>query len=467
MTNKQKRIRLLVFIFYTCYLFVAIILSRQLLTKNYNFWLHSLNLLVLITLLIQLIIGKIMFQKFVNFCSILLFLSLIFHLSFPFVLEYGGRYAEDVTYKLKEFDENTFRLMVTYAYNYISLLFEGMLFYDLIRKKTDKKPFISRVLLRSSEYHRLGKILLLIFLPLDLLSLFVKLSAMFRGGYGESFTAGSFLKYYSSFGSYLILSAVFLLWETSSAKKSKYYLVAYIFYQVVWMFSGQRAMPVVSIILALYLYFCFGRRITIRAFIALLFGGVIGVLLLNVIREFRAVGFSGLNLRSVFSFNLLFDTLTEFGVTLNVFGYVIDGNIDHNIGFCFIYDVLFVIPKVSWLGVDTPQFNIYEALDLSAAGSSYLAEILFDFKQFGYCVVFLYGMFIRTLDTQIEKHMDGKNLEKVAYLIPLGLIVLFCVRTGTANILRVFIWSGLLLYIVKKIFLKKSFYYQKHDILSY
>ena len=201
--------------------------------------------------------------------------------------------------------------------------------------------------------------------------------------------------------------------------------------------------------------------------IALLFGGVIGVLLLNVIREFRAVGFSGLNLRSVFSFNLLFDTLTEFGVTLNVFGYVIDGNIDHNIGFCFIYDVLFVIPKVSWLGVDTPQFNIYEALDLSAAGSSYLAEILFDFKQFGYCVVFLYGMFIRTLDTQIEKHMDGKNLEKVAYLIPLGLIVLFCVRTGTANILRVFIWSGLLLYIVKKIFLKKSFYYQKHDILSY
>lgn len=451
---------LLWFLVYAVVAGLVLYQSERLLQLEYSEWQTGITWLFLGMLAVQLFISKRVFGRFLNLSVILLALTYLFNLSFPFVLEFGKDFAGQVQYKIREFSQYTFQLMVTYPVKYIALLFGGMLLPEVFGKSQTRlvQDAEGRVARESDTYIRtLAWVFLLLATPIDLVLLVVRLLAMLRGGYMDAYHTASEAKYYATFASYLMLAAVFLLWRTEPRDgRKKVYFMLYCLYQVVWMFAGQRALPMICIIVAFWLYFGFEKRIRFWDLLKVAALGYAGLVVLNVIREFRSSGFEGLTMEHIFGVNVIYDTMVEFGVTVNIWGYVLNFTGDHPFGAGLVYMIAFILPKVSWLGLDPKVYDIYAVLDLSTAGSSYLAEMLFEFQSFGYAAVFLYGVFVRWLDRRVYLLVSTKQYVKLIKYIALVVMVIFCVRTGTKSLLRTFVWTAALAYIIRIFITKKK-----------
>lgn len=451
--------KLLCVISYSVFLVFILSQSDLILSYNYSLWLVKVNSLFIMMFIIQMVFSKIMFKKILNLSTILLICTYIFNLSFPFLQNFSSKYSFEIAYKLRNFDTELVKQMVTYPIKYIAVLFFGMIIFDTFMMKNNKPlDKTNELSIKKSNSKqriidsRLANLLFAISFPIDLVILIIRLIAFIRGGYVEAYSTAIFFKYYSSFFSYLLFCSVFLKWSTShNSNQKQLYYVLYCIYQVIWMFTGQRAISLILIILASWLYFGFEKKVNIKSIPKYIFIGYLGIVLLNFISEYRIVGFNNITFNNIFTKNAIFDALSEFGITLNIFGYVLQFTGNHNIGYGFVYMLIFIFPKVSWLGINTFNYDIYTALNLSASGSSYLAEILFDFKQYGIYIIFLYGFFVRWLDIKISYLVINKQFHKVIYYFPLAIMIVFCVRTGTVNILRTFIWTGILITVVEQI----------------
>lgn len=436
---------------YTIYMFLAIIICNYISGIEYNSWLAWINTVIISMLIVQIFCSYKLFGGIFNLSFIVLIFTYLFNLSYPIELQFAGPdYVSQVYYKSKDFNISDIREMVYYAVIFIAILFWGTLFYEVVKKK-------KRVVITSNKaynYKALAILMIVVALPVDVAFMYIRIQAMMAGGYGVALATAAEGKYYASFFSYLLIAGVFILAKTKEGPKGKIYVILYCIYEMMWMFAGQRATPLICIIVIVWLYWGFGKKIPTSKKILgfVLFGGI--ALLLNVIREFRETGFQGISMESVLSLNIIFDSMTEFGYTLNIFGYVLESNAPHTIGSSLLYDLLCVIPKVSQLGFDTKSVDIYNALDLHDKGASYLAEILYDFKQYSYFVVALYGIYIRWLDCKFSYLITAKDYNKVLKYIPLAVITVFCVRTGLVNLFRTFVWSWILISIAQ--FFSKS-----------
>lgn len=432
-------------------MFIIIIVCNYISTIDYNSWLVWVNTTILSMLVVHVFCAYKVFGGVFNLSFIVLIFTYLFNLSYPIELQFAGpEYVNQVYYKCKDFNIFEIREMVYYAVVFIAILYWGMLFYEIIKK--DRK--IVEVKNNHYNYKLLAILMIVISLPVDVVFMYIRLKAMLLGGYGEALSAAAEGKYYASFFSYLLIAGVFILAKTGDESKGNKYVILYCLYEMIWMFAGQRATPLICIIIIVWLNWGFDKKIKITTKIwgIIIFSMV--VLLLNVIREFRGSGFQGLSSDEVQNFSIIFDTMTEFGYTLNIFGYVIDSNVPHAIASSLLYDILCIFPKVSLLGLSTQNIDIYEALNLYDKGASYLAEILFDFKQWSYFVVALYGIYVSWLDSKFTYLIKCQDYNNVLKYIPLAVITVFCVRTGLVNILRTFVWSWILISTVQ--FLSKS-----------
>lgn len=450
--NKIARTGKKVFLFcYTLYMFTVIIACNHISSFDYNSWLAWINTIIISMLVIQTFFSYKVFGGVFNLSYIVLIFTYLFNLSYPIELQFAGpEYVSQVFYKCKDFDTSDIREMVYYAVVLISIVYWGMLFYETIKKKNRTVIVINR----THNYRVLAILMIAIALPIDFAFMYIRIKAMMLGGYGEALVTAAEGKYYSSFFSYLLITGVFILAKTGNDTKGSKYVIIYCLYEILWMFAGQRATPLICIIVIVWLNWGFGKKIPTSKKIWGFAVASMVVLLLNVIREFRETGFQGFSIDNMLSFNIIFDSMTEFGYTLNIFGYVLESNAPHTIGSSLLYDITCVIPKVSSLGLDTKHIDIYEALDLSDKGASYLAELLYDFKHLSYFAVALYGVYLRWLDCKFSYLIMAKDYNKVLKYIPLAVITVFCVRTGLVNLLRTFVWSWILISIAQ--FFSKS-----------
>lgn len=443
--QKYKRKYLLL---YTIFTTLVIIATNVVTGLQYDSWLGWINLVFLSMLAMQLFLAHRVLGNLFNLSVILLLFTYLFNLSYPFVLQFGGEeYVEQVNYKIRHFNSTEFQMMVFYPVIYIALLFLGMLFYDVLKKpkRIKIKPIF------GNNYKGLAILMIVLSLPIDMAFMYIRIRAMLIGGYGEALATAVEGKYYASFFSYLLIVGVFLLTQSANETKRNFYIILYCLYEVFWMFSGQRATPLICIIVILWLNYGFGKKINYSQMVKGLFAGVLVGLTLNFIREFRETGFNNVGIENLLGFNLLFDSMSEFGFTINIFGYVIQDTGHHVIGSSLLYDIVFILPKVSALNMDVSDIDIYEALDLHDKGASYLAEILYDFKLLGYLVIFLYGIYVRWLDCKFTILMHSKDYNKLLKYIPLAIVTIFCVRTGLINLFRTFVYTWILISIVQLI----------------
>ena len=157
--------------------------------------------------------------------------------------------------------------------------------------------------------------------------------------------------------------------------------------------------------------------------------------------------------------NPILDLLAEFGITLNVLivdlrelaGRGMDGGQLYT-------SLLSIVPGASSLfpGVDFDGLTMDTALDLRGIGGSYVGDLLFDFGIKGIIwSSFVLGIFISWMFETFETAIENKRYALLAFLFPLTVDVVFCVRSSLAKMPREIVWY-FFIFMALKIVLSKA-----------
>ncbi|QGQ48268.1 O-antigen polysaccharide polymerase Wzy [Metabacillus sediminilitoris] len=430
-------------------LFIFLILN-VISEMSYDEWLIIINILILSVLLIQLVFIKVLKYEFFSISVLFLLFSYVFHLSYQFLLlidfDFGGMsYAIPTT----RYGNDVYREAVEYSLKSIMMLFLGMM---VLMPHHSKREIISVDNSDSNKFNKiLGIILIIISLPVNVYILVIKIQGMIAGGYVGVIenSVGVLPSYLSN----LLLPGVFLLLVSikNNIKLVRLIAVAFIFYTFLGTFAGQRAYTILNIILFLYLYFNSIEKPKFKTIIYSVIAGYFTLSWFIVIRNNRAEGLSISSLFEIFNLenSVILNTFSELGFTINIVCITLSQEVNHIFGGQVLYSILTIIPKVSELFSEFNNYNIYNAFDLSRYGSSYIGDFNFDFGNVGIFISAIYGLIIQKLNNTIKRLLQEGKYFKVALILPLILELLFTVRSGTYKLLRIFIWTSMIILIIK------------------
>ena len=417
---------------------------------KYSEWLKIINMLTVIVLIVQLFIIKTQRYEIFSLSSIFLIFSYIFHMSYQFLMLINYDF-ESMAYAIPiyRYGKNIFRVASQYSLMSIMMLFLGMIIATH-NGENGKKKQKKHIMMRNFN-KKLGLLIIIISLPVDLYILVTRLRGMSLNGYIGAIEVSSnpIIPYIS----YLLLPGVFLYLTSVKMNLRKVRIVAilYVLYKIVGTFTGLRAYVILQIILFVYLYF---RCIEKPKAKTIIYGIVVAYLVLSwfiVIRNSRGEGLNIMSLIKVFNSdnNVILNSLSEFGFTINVVCIAVQNKAEHIFGGQILYSILAIVPKVSVLFSKFSDYNIYNALDLSKYGSSYIGDFYFDFGYWGMMACAIYGLFIQKISNYINKSIASKNYYGIALWLPVTVDILFSVRSGTYKLPRVFIWTSTIIILLK------------------
>lgn len=261
----------------------------------------------------------------------------------------------------------------------------------------------------------------------------------------ETTTTRLFLRYVSCFFSSAIV--LFLTHPGFSKRERKIFLILFVFYKAVCMLTGYRAFALINIVLAFFIYHRTVNKIKLSFKTALLgvFVMIIGTTYMVVIRETRldGVDLAGMTDTSLVG-NPILDILSEFGTTLNVVCQTLQETNGRGIGGGQLFtSLLSILPGVSNLfpNLDFSAMTMDTAMELRHMGGSYVGDLLFDFGEGGIALgSFILGAFVAFFFESFERALEQKRFVYAAYLFPIAIDIIFCVRSSLAKMPREIVW---------------------------
>jgi hypothetical protein len=165
------------------------------------------------------------------------------------------------------------------------------------------------------------------------------------------------------------------------------------------------------------------------------------------IREART---SGMNIETIISYtfnlkaNILFNMMSEFGITQNVLCLVQDSVEGFgNKGLQLLYSFIIMIPGISTIAPNLDYKNAFleDTLNIHNYGGTYVGDILFDFGRDGLllgCIVL--GILFAALYEWFERNIEEGNTLSVAIAAPVITELIFSVRSSLAKMPRMVSW---------------------------
>lgn len=278
--------------------------------------------------------------------------------------------------------------------------------------------------------------------------------------YGYSAIQGNLQSYWVKMLGYLLLTGISLIMmdDTRSIQSRRGWLILFIIYKTITMFSGLRAYALLGIIIAMYVYYkeCENIKLSVWKIIFILLAIHFGGSLLIGIRETRA---SGINGRTLLTYlidsktNVVLNMMSEFGITGNVIcqwfsrtGAQAAG------GTQLLYSFIVVIPFISMIApnVDFASMNLEQTLDIHNYGGTYIADLLFDFGPFGGIIAgLILGFVLAYIFEKYENSIDIDNKITVALFAPIIVDFLFCVRSSISKMPRLIVWYLIIIFILQ------------------
>jgi hypothetical protein len=446
MNTKINLRKLLLLALYCGFTALILLILNNISELGYNEWLTTVNLLTLLVFIIQIGFIKLLKNDIFSISGMFLIFSYLFHLSYPFLffIDYNldvMSYADSTV----RYGTDIFRTAVSYSLASIIMLFLGMIMVieksniDFIRAK------------KNNFNKKLGIIFIIIALPIDIYLLIIRLLSMVTMGYTGDVADSSLLLFIS----YLLLPGVFLyISSIHDTRKVRIIAIGYIIYKLIGTFTGLRAYTILQIILFLYLYLNSIEKFKLKTTI---YGIITGYFMLSwfiVIRNTREIGITLTSLLEIFDINnnVILNSLTEFGVTINVVCITFAYQVEHVFGGQVIYSLLAIVPNVRQIFSQFDDYNIYNALDVFKYGGSYIADFYFDFGYWGLIACSIYGLIIQKISNFVNKSLKKGNYYGIAIWLPVIVDILFSVRSGTYKLPRVFIWTAIMMIIFKGYF---------------
>ncbi len=257
--------------------------------------------------------------------------------------------------------------------------------------------------------------------------------------------------------------AFILLRTTLSLKTKNFFFFLFILYKGVSMMGGYRAFALITIVLAFYFYtrVCYRIKINFKTIAIGIIFVYVGSIAMVGIRDTRHEGVSMAEIQELTSqsdVNPILNQLSEFGLTLNVTSVLLDAKHgEASGGDNIIIAFLSVVPGISGIIEDTNIKSLNTALNLQSAGGSYISDLLYDFGTYGIIPAsLLFGLLFGKVFNIFESDIDRKYYNHVAFLFPVMVDFIFCIRTSMVRLPRVFVWYALIFFFFWLIFSGKG-----------
>ncbi|BCC32334.1 TPA: O-antigen polysaccharide polymerase Wzy [Bacillus cereus] len=466
--KQRKSNKLIPIMLYLGYFIIAWWILWQTESVDYSEWTLYIIVLAFSTLSVQILIARYAKIKIISFSGMFIIFSYVFHFAHMFLLFINYSFI-DLSYGvgLYNYGEDVFREVMNFSLLSMLALFLGMMFAprtdtEIIQEVNNSKKDINNHL---KYYGKLGIILLIISLPIDLYLLLNQIKQMGTGGYASvhEFGVNLGLKYLS----YLVNPAFFLLMVANKNKRwnAQFILGIYIAYKFITMLTGMRAYAILNILIMLYLYHSSVKKFNRKL---VLFGMIVGYFILSLFIVIRNTRSYGLSFEMIYEGmlssqgNPILGTFEEFGLTINVVCEVVrnvgdNGLVDYANGMQIVTSIMSAIPFVSSIfsNINFTEYNLIERLDIWHLGGSYIADFYFDFGTKGIFGIAIYGFLIQLFSQYIEKNLKQMNYYKVAMFIPAGIDIIFSVRSTITKIPRVLLWIPIFMWLLEKIVTRK------------
>ena len=249
-------------------------------------------------------------------------------------------------------------------------------------------------------------------------------------------------------------------------------LVKFIFfltllYEVIIMMTGNRGRPTVYIFSLIYIYINLIQQVRLRTTVVAVTAGYVGIVFINFISKIRLANITDITLlirvfKEVFVSSPFFKMIGEFGGTMISLCYSImffPTNSVHSYGSNYLVSLLTIIPN---FGGILEQFRnqfifVYNfpGRVRYALGGSYLGELYYAFGMYGSLGAIIVGLLIGNTQRVITESINNKNWLKLSIYMILFPSFLWWVRNYFSDMIREFVWSSVLIYLMYY-FIKQS-----------
>lgn len=417
----------------------------------YEEWIVKISDFIIALLISQILLKKLIAGRIITFSLFYISLVYVFHLAYVILLrisyDFGSMaYANP----LIRYDISSFKGAVFYSVNSIIILY----FITAILEVGDNRPEgfkKGRETFKLIDYKNLAFLLLCTTGVLDLFYFFIRIYAMFLSGYSGTRTiySNSLIELLTYFPTAAIL--LLFCYHKDKIKRCRIIMMIYCLYRVIYMFCGLRGYALVQILLVLFFYYSIVEKVNLRKLIKGIVAAALLMWILLIIRENRSNGLS-LEMFSIKQVgNIFFDTLSEFGITINVVCVVLEEKLLNPIGHQTIYTLLAVIPRCKSLFPNLSNEVLYSAMETNKYGGSFIADSIFDFGQYWFVFIIFWGIILGFVSRKITYFIQTKQYHKVAVCIPFLTYYVFCIRSSSITLVRYVLWTIIIMNILIRI----------------
>lgn len=295
---------------------------------------------------------------------------------------------------------------------------------------------------------------------LILIGVFPKLFLILK--YFSLFLSGSYLSVieYVPNGIFYFISTLtdvgllLLISYDDKSRKTKFYMIVFILFQIFFAIVGKRG-GAVSNIIALVVVLCSKVKIDIKKLFKICIVAFALLLVVVFISQYRGVSsddrgsfFENFFGKSNIILYMLYFAFSEFGSAfLSAYYsiYYLGGH--HNWGFNFFVSVFTIIPTTSSITHFVNENTVYKNLFpiKSNIGGSFVGEAFFSLSWLGVFLFILYGFFIGLISKLLIFEIRNKRITYSVFLIPMVSYLCWWIRDYFSPMVRPFVWHILLI----------------------
>lgn len=443
--NKRK------FYLLVLYTVFAVLLNQLIISgtiTDIHSWLIRGTIIGLVMLTVQLLILRALKGSLISLEAVFLIAMYIFYGAQNFLLTIGYNF-KSLSYQIAYIRFGTEKYIASNKYALLCILY-GFASIVLANITEEMNAYYAE---KNIDVDKLSNYLLIISFPIECYNFLAKIIAMRIGGYDASHDAatGDFIDLFSGiFFAGLILKI--LACEENKVKTKKILFIS-IFYYILYMFTGLRALALIKIIIIFWVYVKCVGHVDIKSIIRILLFGIVLSFILVYIRSARdSIAFS-------VNGNIFLDALSEFGITARVITANFDQVKEFSHGMSLVCSFLSTIPGWTYLFGSELMNRYYPfyALNQGAWGSSLVSDFYFDFGFIGGIVASsIYTFIFSKICGQFEKCINQKNYYYLAVFSFFALQMIWTIRSYIFRLPRYFIWFLILYWTLTSLVKKRQ-----------
>lgn len=453
-SKKVVYTRPLLSIMYLIISFLFIIFMISIRNIDFYTWSKYFTAIIIGQFIFQYMFFKLIEFKLFSLTGMFILLSYLFHFGQILIMVLFPNYEFRRFNYIIFYDSQGIKMALEFAL--ITILMVG--FGILISSNNRTKNITFKYTL--SRCKKIGWIIVFFTFPIQIYIDTTKLVISITKGYLATYQAG-IAGIWSAIGFISFIGFALLILGYKEHKKKSLLIFAFIIvYLLLTMFSGHRGHQLTIILFLTYIVHMTIYRIRGKRLIFMFVIMFVGLAFLNTLATFRGVsGKTIMKFWKLFIYNLkgnsIKDIIVELGGTIKTLYLTmqqVPDTIPYAYGATYPLSIFSIIPNIDNAFTNINTFASFtKNLQGSALGGSYIAELYYNFSYFGFLIAPFVGFFVNRISKKVENLIYNKDYLNLAYYAPLFIYILWWPRDTFYSLVRPFVWSAVLLFVLNNI----------------